>query len=711
MIQSVGIHQALALGLTLSLPVVGATPKTGEGEITPGRRVVLNEIMYHPPDDQEELQFIEIHNPGATPADLSGWSLKSGVKALIPKQTLLPAGGFLVICKNIPAFRSRYGTNILVAGIFSGKLSHKGEKVVLADSSGQPVDQVTYSDAPPWPLGADGYGSSLERICPAQTSESPANWVSSALFPGRTLGGTPGQTNTGYSSHPLPVLSKIQFGPGQPGTPIRVTAELTDEKGVESVSLIWGSSAGELAEIKAEASMTRQSGDGRQGVYQGVIPPQPEGRLIRFFLQAKNASGALRLFPAKSEPRPAFSCSTFVNTNRAQVPFLKTLTFGALGAPAASRGTRNMRSMGLNPNLGQKRFWGGAVIYMPPGAREALLFDFVHIRNRKGGYKVHFHSDQPLDEMTGINLVFESPRWALAEALSYELFRRAGVMTPKSGHVRLYMDDQPRGYYLMVEQPNKALLRRHGRDTDGNLYKLLWYGQGLRGQHEKKNNPQTGHQDLEQMVAALNRTQGQVQWELIQQHFKVEEMASYFAVNMCIQNWDGFWNNYFAYHDLEPGGKWELIPWDEDKTWGDYDGASPAYDWYDMPLTFGSNLARPSRGGIFSFFQNQGPFGGNTSWWRPPGHFSGPLLANPEFRRRFLQRLDEVCRTLFTPEVMGPVIDQMEQRLAEEARFAAQHARHHPGASVGAFRGHMESFRQQLIHRRKFILDQLRSER
>ena len=63
---------------------------------------------------------------------------------------------------------------------------------------------------------------------------------------------------------------------------------------------------------------------------------------------------------------------------------------------------------------------------------------------------------------------------------------------------------------------------------------------------------------------------------------------------MCIQNWDGFFNNYFLYHDAAGTGKWEMYPWDEDKTWGDYDGGSENYDWYTMPLTYGMNDGRGS---------------------------------------------------------------------------------------------------------------------
>ena len=66
---------------------------------------------------------------------------------------------------------------------------------------------------------------------------------------------------------------------------------------------------------------------------------------------------------------------------------------------------------------------------------------------------------------------------------------------------------------------------------------------------------------------------------------------------MCIQNWDGFFNNYFAYHAPGKEGKWEIIQWDLDKTWGDFDGASSNYDWYSMPLTFGADLGGRNRPG------------------------------------------------------------------------------------------------------------------
>jgi spore coat protein CotH len=337
-----------------------------------------------------------------------------------------------------------------------------------------------------------------------------------------------------------------------------------------------------------------------------------------------------------------------------------------------------------------------------------LTFDHVRVTPRKGGFKVRLLRDRTLKGMTTINVIFESsPRWVLAEPLSYELYRLAGVPAPLTDHIRIWMDGRMNGYFLVVEQPNKSFLTRNGRDATGNLYKLLWYGRGIVGQHEKKTNPTTGHTDLLAVIDGLNQTRGAAQWEFIQQNFNVEELINYFVVNMCIQNWDGFFNNFFTYHDTGKTGKWEMYPWDEDKTWGDYDGASPLYDWYEMPLTMGMNGDRSPPVNSGSRANNMhGPFGG-VSWWRAPGYFSGPLLANPEFRKRFLTRLREVCTTVFTEEKFMPVIDAMEQRLEPEVRVRAQAMRQSPEAAERAFHSDMQSFRKQLQNRRKFILAEL----
>ena len=660
-------------------------------------QVVINEVMYHPPGDLENLQFIELFNAGKSEGDLSGWSFSKGVKFVFPKNTKLAPGGYLVICRNRAAFVERYGKDVPLAGEFVGRLSHNGERLELSNADKKVIDPVKYADAAPWPVAADGHSSSLERICPFASGDDASNWAASNLPDIETPSGTPGKVNDSYSSNPLPVISDITLSPTSPapGQATTVDAVASDADGLKALELVFQvATSNKLSDAKT-LPMKRVSGDAHSGHYQTTLPAQPESRLVRYRLRATDTTGAARTSPAPNDLREAWSYSTFTNTNSAKVPF------GYVFHPGAEPNRPSQGRYGERP---PKRSRGrDAFIYLPPGGGEVQTFDFVQAPRRKGGYKVHFLKDQTLRGMTGINIIFEgSPRYALSEALSYELYRLAGVPAELTEHIRLWVDGEARGYHLLIEQPNKSFLARNDRNTNGNLYKLIWYGNGVIGMHEKKTNLTNGHDDLLAAIGGLKNAGAAAQWAFIEKQFNVEEFINYFAVNMCIQNWDGFHNNYFLYHDTEDTGRWEIYPWDEDKTWGDYDGASPRYDWYEMPLTYGMNGSeRPESLG--------GPRAGNAfvGWWRAPGFFGGPLLANPQFRERFLIRLREVCTTIFTKEKIFPLIDAMESRLEQEVPVRAQVGHEDPARVVERFRSDAQSLRNQVTQRRKFILDEL----
>ncbi|MBI5386629.1 MAG: CotH kinase family protein [Verrucomicrobia bacterium] len=689
-----GARGPAALGLALAA-FMAASAHAANPEI------VINEVMFHPPLDRDDLQFVELFNRGPSPADLSGWYFTHGIKFVFPPRTLLPANGFLVLCRNKPAFVRQYGSGVAVAGEFGGKLSHSGEKLELADAGGEVVDAVGYSDREPWPTGADGHSASLERICPFAASQEPGNWSASSLPAIIKPAGTPGRTNDSYSSHLPPLVKAVRSSTPKPGEAVSVTAEVSDADGLGAVTLRWQLARPGTEAPETEAAMTRLRGDEKGGTYQALIPAQPPGVVVRFRVQAIDAAGATRWRPSPNEPRPTYTFSTFVNTNTARIPFAYVLNspLSAADRRARPRG-RLVREPAGEPVRGT-----GTFVYAPPGGGEVLTFDHVLVRSRTGGFKVHFQKDRPLQGMTSINLIFEDgPRRVLSEPLAYELFRAAGVPAPWSAHVRVWVDGRPLGYQLLVEQPNKSFLTRNQRDSSGHLYKLNWRGHGVVGQHEKRTRESEGHGDLVQLIDALNAKTGADQWKVIRQQFHVEELASYYAVNMCIQNWDGFWNNYYAYHDTGGSGRWEVFPWDEDKTWGDFDGTSRNYDWYDMPLTFGMNGVRPPLWNPLS--RANGPHGG-PAWWRRPGWFSGPLLANPDFRQQFLRRLRELCETDFTEKKLLPVIDEMEKRLEPEIAVRARVLGADPRQHLDDFRRHLQSLRNQVKHRRQFILDEL----
>jgi hypothetical protein len=178
---------------------------TGSVE-APEDRLVINEIMYHPalPD----AGYVELHNTSTTSAfDLSGWRL-SGADFTFPAGTVIGAGGFLVVANDRVAFAAAYGGSIAVVGEFSGKLKNGGETLKLIQPGTTPVadraiDQVTYDNLAPWPIGADGSGASLQLIDAAQDNNRVANWAAVQTSPRYT----PGAPNSVRAT--LPVFAKL----------------------------------------------------------------------------------------------------------------------------------------------------------------------------------------------------------------------------------------------------------------------------------------------------------------------------------------------------------------------------------------------------------------------------------------------------------------------------------------------------------------------
>jgi len=120
--------------------------------------------------------------------------------------TLPPDGYVLVVSfspentKTLRSFRMRYGfdASVPIFGPYSGRLSNSGERIGL-HKPGQPivapdpdagfvpyvlVDEVVYSNAEPWPTGADGTGDSLQRLVSGEYGDDPINWQLAAPTPG-----------------------------------------------------------------------------------------------------------------------------------------------------------------------------------------------------------------------------------------------------------------------------------------------------------------------------------------------------------------------------------------------------------------------------------------------------------------------------------------------------------------------------------------------
>jgi hypothetical protein len=177
--------------------------------------VVISEIFYHPADG-EDSEFVELLNISTSPVTLYDATRKApwqftddgGIELLFPADTpiTLPAGGYLVLVKDLAAFNARFTVpaGVPVVAWSIGWLSDSGEKLQLSrpgdeDSDGaRPwlrVDRVVYGTGSqpqnyaggvdPWPATADGQGKSLSRKDPHAYGNDAENWQAADPSPGR----------------------------------------------------------------------------------------------------------------------------------------------------------------------------------------------------------------------------------------------------------------------------------------------------------------------------------------------------------------------------------------------------------------------------------------------------------------------------------------------------------------------------------------------
>ncbi|MCP4549789.1 MAG: T9SS type A sorting domain-containing protein [bacterium] len=155
--------------------------------------VVINEINYNSAATFDPGDWIEFHNPGTLDLDLTGWSFRDSEDTHVfnfPAETLLGAGSYLVLCRDMAAFTALYPDVEPVLDGMDFGFSGAGELLRVYDDEGAPYDVVEYDDSAPWPTEPDGLGATLELIDPESDNSLPTSWAASADH------GTPGEQNS-----------------------------------------------------------------------------------------------------------------------------------------------------------------------------------------------------------------------------------------------------------------------------------------------------------------------------------------------------------------------------------------------------------------------------------------------------------------------------------------------------------------------------------
>jgi spore coat protein CotH len=281
----------------------------------------------------------------------------------------------------------------------------------------------------------------------------------------------------------------------------------------------------------------------------------------------------------------------------------------------------------------------------------------------------------------------------LREAISYQLFREAGVSCPLTGWSTVTTDVdgdvEAQGLYLVVEQVDKKFLRRSFGESEGLLIKpsaftaFPFLGESWDA-YESFYNPKTKSSPEQQQrimeFAKLVHRGGRKEFESeIGDYLDLDNFLSFLAVNAILSNLDSFLGgsqNYYAYLSSETN-KILLIPWDLDHSFGSLE-------------IIGTSESRLQH----SINQPQIGVGKNRLIER--------LLEMPDMKQAYLTRVEQLLDTVFEQQKWLEQIDEsaafVRPKLTAEGDWPVDGSRERLKNFV---RGRQDSIRDQLAGKSK----------
>lgn len=164
---------------------------------TPALNIVINEVYYDVdslhkgPDPEDNYEWIELYNPNNFPISLKDWTITDNTQtSIIHAEKSIPANGFALISKSANIWNNYWNINpgnpganieiIELGQIIGSGLANTGDRVILKNSSGAVIDQISYgTDAtilnPSIPDIVEGH--SLERNPLGYDTDTAADFI------------------------------------------------------------------------------------------------------------------------------------------------------------------------------------------------------------------------------------------------------------------------------------------------------------------------------------------------------------------------------------------------------------------------------------------------------------------------------------------------------------------------------------------------------
>ncbi len=220
----------------------------------------------------------------------------------------------------------------------------------------------------------------------------------------------------------------------------------------------------------------------------------------------------------------------------------------------------------------------------------------------KLSWKLKFNEYDPASRFHGLKRLnfhaMNGDEAQMREVISYQVFRNAGVIAPRSVFANLQLNGEPIGLYTLTEDIDDRFIADRFRDRGrGVLYKEIWPGRidslwafqvTLTDAIARGPRNPAGLIEFSEAVSAADGNEA-VYAALLDNLQQPDDLFNYLAADRLTDNWDGIvaWycvpeclnHNYFWYQDAL-SGRFTLIPWDLEHSWR---SPSPIREYYDMP--------------------------------------------------------------------------------------------------------------------------------
>jgi hypothetical protein len=270
----------------------------------------------------------------------------------------------------------------------------------------------------------------------------------------------------------------------------------------------------------------------------------------------------------------------------------------------------------------------------------------------KKSFKIKFnHFGSPkFYGLSDMNLNGEHNDPSLIRAkLTWDIFRMVGLEGSRSNHVRLYINGTYRGLYIHVEHTDNDYLRIRNKDTNGQLIKcnygvdLVYRGDEISAYRQEvyeaaNNKSAPDYSRLPEFLKILNTPSDPDFQCKLDAVFDVDDFLKRLAVEILTGHWDNpVYNKNNAYLYFNPSkGKWELLSYDVDNTYG--------IDWFgiDWSMRYLYSWAHPTD--LRPIYKN--------------------ILSVPVWRTRFGYYIKKYVEEIFNPAVLFPHIDRIRTTIA-----------------------------------------------